>query len=506
MFHKEMEFTPHHPVIFLSTCEESLYHLIIHRTGIVLRDHQMPVLRSALAEACSYFGYEDIGVLLQQLRQNNNPAPELEFLLTRITIGESYFFRHTEQMSLLRDELLPELIVRKRLLEDYSLRVWSAGCANGQEIYSIVIMLHEMLPDIQRWKLQFLATDINREVLADAVQGCYKAWSLRATPEFIMQRYFAKSSGDYQLRSDICQQVKFAYLNLAEDIFPAAQSDTHVTDIILCRNVFIYLEPNMIRRIMNRFAQCLVSDGLLFLGPADFTNAPDDLEYIQRDATSYFTRKSDAQPELPALAASNADTIVPPEIIEELSNVEKIPPKSVRKTKKSFGDITLIRDLLRTERWYDALLVIDEMIKLQGKSAELLQAKSKALANLGHVSEALQTCEGSLTLDPTEKLTYLLQGTILIESGQFADAESAFRKAIFLDHAFSEAHYQLGLLLIHQGDRAAGLKCLTHALTHAKRASSQHEVHNAPGMTYARFVEIIQDEMSIYANTISNRR
>lgn len=369
-----------------------------------------------------------------------------------------------------------------------------------------MIMLNEMLPDIQRWKLQFLATDINREVLTDAAQGCYKAWSLRATPESIMQRYFAKSSEDYQLRGDICQQVKFAYLNLAEDIFPAVQSDTQATDIILCRNVFIYLEPNMIRRIMSRFARCLVPDGLLFLGPADFTDAPDDLEYIQREATSYFTRKSDAQPELPALAANNTDTIVSPLIIGELSNVEKIPTKSMCKTKKSFEDIDLITDLLRTERWYDALLVIDEVIRLQGKSAELLLAKSKALANLGHVSEALQTCEGSLTLNPTEKLTYLLQGTILIESGQFADAENAFRKAIFLDHAFSEAHYQLGLLLIHQGNRKAGLKCLAHALTHAKRASPQREVHNAPGMTYARLVEIIQDEMSIYANTISNGR
>lgn len=81
---------------FLSASEESLYHLIIHRTGIVLRDHQMQVLRSVLAEACTYFGHSDTEVLLQRLKQNNNPSPELEFLLTRITIGESYFFRHTE--------------------------------------------------------------------------------------------------------------------------------------------------------------------------------------------------------------------------------------------------------------------------------------------------------------------------------------------------------------------------------------------------------------------------
>lgn len=97
MFYNATEFTAHYPVSFLSASEEFLYYLIIHRTGIVLRDHQMQVLRSALAEACTYFGHSDTEVLLQRLKQNNNPSPELEFLLTRITIGESYFFRHTEQ-------------------------------------------------------------------------------------------------------------------------------------------------------------------------------------------------------------------------------------------------------------------------------------------------------------------------------------------------------------------------------------------------------------------------
>lgn len=507
MSQKAIELIENDQLLFLSDCEQSLYHLITRRTGIVLRNHQVLVLRHALAEACTRFGYPSIEALLRELEQKKNSAPEFEFLLTKITVGESYFFRHDEQMSLLRDELLPQLIAGKRQNNDYSLRVWSAGCSNGQEIYSVLIMLHEMLPDIHRWELYFLATDINTDVLADAVHGCYSAWSLRTTPELIERKYFKENQGKYKLSGDICQQVKFVYLNLAEDPFPALHTGTQAIDILLCRNVFIYLEPKIIRRIMSQFAQCLVPDGFLLLGHADFVDDySNDLDYIQQDTTSYFRRKPAAHPKLPILSKDNVGKIVPPEIIGELRGVQKLPKKSECKIKRDCEDISYIMGFLRTGRWYDALLVIDETIKMHGESAVLLQVKSKTLANLGRLSEALQTCQGSLTLDSTEKHTYLLQGTILIESAQPHGAEEALRKAIFLDHAFSEAHYQLGLLLMQQGDQKAGLKCLTHALTHAKNESPRHEVHNAPGMTYARFVEIIQTEMSIYASIIPGKQ
>lgn len=507
MSQKAIELTKNDQLLFLSDCEQSLYHLITQRTGIVLRNHQVSVLRNALAEACTRFGYSGIEALLRELEQAKNPSPEFEFLLTKITVGESYFFRHDEQMSLLRDELLPELIACKRRNNDYSLRVWSAGCSSGQEIYSMVIMLAEMLPDIHRWRLYFLATDINTDVLADAVRGCYSAWSLRATPELIERKYFKKNQGEYKLSGDICQQVKFIYLNLAEDSFPALYTGTQAIDILLCRNVFIYLEPKIIRRIVSQFAQCLVPDGFLLLGHADFVDDyPDDLDYVQQDSTSYFRRRPVSHPRAPILPQYDIDEIVPSEIARELSDVEGLPKQSVCKIKKNFEDISYIMNFLRAERWYDALLVTNEAIKMYGESAALLQVKSKALANLGRLSEALQTCQGSLTLDSTEKHTYLLQGMILIENAQPHGAEEALRKAIFLDHTFSEAHYQLGLLLMQQGDQKAGLKCLAHALTHAKNESPQHEVHNAPGMTYARFVEIIQTEMSIYAGIIPGKK
>lgn len=507
MSRKAIEPTENGQLLFLSDCEQSLYHLITQRTGIVLRNHQVSVLRHALVETSTRFGYMGVEVLLRELERKKSESPEFEFLLTKITVGESYFFRDDAQISLLRDELVPQLIARKRRNNDYSLRVWSAGCSSGQEIYSLVIMLDEMLPDIHSWKLYFLATDINTNFLADALRGCYSAWSLRATPELITRKYFKENQGEYQLRGDICQQVKFVYLNLAADPFPALHTGTHAIDILLCRNVFIYLEPKIIQRIVSQFAQCLVPDGFLLLGHADFVDDyPNDLDYVQRNSTSYFRRRPVSHFNTPILPQYDVDKIVPSEIAGELNDGERLPKQSVCKIKKNFEDISYIMDFLRAERWYDALLVINEAIGRYGESAALLQVKSKALANLGRLPEALQTCQKSLALDSTEKHTYLLQGMIFIESAQAHSAEEALRKAIFLDHTFSEAHYQLGLLLMQQGNQKAELKCLAHALTHAENELPQHEVHNAPGMTYARFVEIIQTEMSIYANMIPDKK
>lgn len=492
---------------FLSATEEALHALIIQRTGIVLRDFQMPVLRQALAEACASFGYGGEEALLQELNRKRSSAPEFEFLLTRITIGESYFFRHTEQMALLYDELLPELIACKRRNRDCSLRVWSAGCSSGQEIYSLVIMLYGLLPDIDGWNLHFLATDINKNALADAIQGRYKEWSLRETPEAIAKKYFNESHGEYQLRDDICRRVKFAYLNLAEDAFPALHTDTNAIDIILCRNVFIYLEPESIQRIMQQFSECLMPNGLLFLGASDFVDKyPDELTHIQRGDFFYFKREFDECRESPA-AQLNGICAIERDIAKNAPEIERGKERIAREQSTQLGgafaqDPNLV-DFLRAGRWHDTLLAVDKAFKTAGESVGLLQIKSKALANLGRLDEALQSCRRSLALNPVDKHIYLLQGTILLENAQPNEAEEAFRKAIFLDYTFPEAHYQLGLLLINQGERKMGLKCLSSALTYAKKQSPHHEVHNAPGMSYQRLVEIIQNEMSVYAGDAS---
>ena len=464
--------------------EEALCRMITERTGIVLYDHQMQSLRETVAEACERFGYGSAEDYQRALQEKTSLSPELEFLVGRITVAESYFFRDAAQMALLRERLLPELLARKRLAGDYSLRVWSAGCSSGQEIYSVAILLHELLPDIGDWTLHLLATDINTDVLAAAISGRYRQWSFRATPEPIVNKYFARSGDEHELDERIRKRVRFAYLNLAEDAFPSLLTETYAMDLVLCRNVFIYLDPGAAQRIMHRFAECVIADGVLLLGASDHVDSPTAaLECVQAGETSYLRRLSSA----PAVAPSVSPNL-PARAVADPQGLERVVK------------------LLRAERWRDALIASEQAINELGASAGLMQTKAKALANLGNLAAALQACEQSLALDPTDKHTYLIQGIVLMEHEKPREAEAALRKAVYLDYAFAEAHHQLGLLQLRLGRRDEGRRSLANALALAERGDPNREIHNAPEMNYARFAEILRNEISIYAGATPERR
>jgi chemotaxis protein methyltransferase CheR len=493
----------------VSHVEEAFRRLVTARTGIMLYDYQMPHLRDTVMQACERFGYAGEADYLHLLEEKADLSPELEFLLAGVTVGESYFFRDSAQMTLLRDKLLPEMVARKRLRNDHSLRIWSAGCSNGQEIYSIVMLLHEILPDFDAWNLHFLATDINTGALANAIRGCYSEWSLRTTSPAMAQRYFTRSGDEFVLTENIRKRARFAYLNLSEDAFPSMLTETSALDLILCRNVFIYIEPEASRAIINRFAACLVFDGLLLLGASDHVVWPEEmLAREQAEGASYLRRKLDrhiphpAMDETPVVAPKPAVTDAMVEAA--LKTLEKrgwTAKTGVVNTDRQQG-LARVVELVRAERWSDAVTLVEQVIGESGASSELLQLKAKALANFGNLDDALQACQQSLSMDPTDKHTYLLQGIVLIEHGQPQQAEIALRKAIYLDHAFLEAHHHVGLLQLRMGRRDAGLKSLRNALTLAEQGDPLRGIHNAPGMNYGRFAEVLRNEIRMYADAV----
>jgi chemotaxis protein methyltransferase CheR len=491
-----------------SHVEEAFRRLITVRTGIMLYDYQMQHLRDTVMQACERFGYENEADYLDVLGKEADFSPELEFLLAGVTVGESYFFRDSGQMTLLQESLLPAMIARKRLDNDHSLRIWSAGCSSGQEIYSIVMLLHEILPDADDWVLHFLATDINTSALANAMRGYYGEWSLRATPPAMMHRYFTRIGDEYALAENIRKCVHFAYLNLSEDAFPSMFTETSGLDLILCRNVFIYIEPEASRRIMGRFAACLVDDGLLLLGASDHVSWPEEmLVREQAGDASYLRRKS--VPQTPDSAMDDGpviitQTAVTDAMVEAALKTLEAGSRTAKNeaTNSDLQDLDLVIELVRAERWRDTLTLIEQVTGESGASAEMLQLKAKALANLGNLDDALQACRQSLSLDPTDKHTYLIQAVVLIEHDQPQQAEVALRKAIYLDHAFLEAHHRLGLLQLRLGRHAAGLKSLANALTLAEHGDSDRGIHNASGMNYGRFAEVLRNEIRIYADAV----
>ena len=141
-------------------------------------------------------------------------GPGWEAILAHLTVGETYFFRNGAQFDVLRDHIVPELRERRATLR--MLRLWSAGCATGEEPYSLAILLNDLLYNGAPWSISILATDINPVFLERAREALYGSWSFRETPNDLRDRFWVEEHGRWRLLPEIRRMVNFARLNLAD--------------------------------------------------------------------------------------------------------------------------------------------------------------------------------------------------------------------------------------------------------------------------------------------------
>ncbi|MFB2768927.1 protein-glutamate O-methyltransferase CheR [Pelatocladus sp. BLCC-F211] len=215
---------------------------------------------------------------------------EWQKFIAILTNTESYFFRDKGQFKLLRNKILPEIIQRKQNYK--TIRICSAGCSTGDEPYSIAILLKELIPNLEEWHVIILGLDINKEALKKAREGIYTAWSLRSLDTKTIQKYFINSNNNYYLDEQIKKMVKFQYTNLVKDLFIHPYSDFRDMDLVICRNVFIYFEPTVIAKILEKFYHTLQPLGYLITGHTELCNQnlsnfqtklfPESLVYIKK--------------------------------------------------------------------------------------------------------------------------------------------------------------------------------------------------------------------------------
>lgn len=200
--------------------------------------------------------YADYSALLDR------DAAEYEQLLDALTINVTKFFRNHEVWGVLEDEVIP------RLFEGPPgpRRVWSAGCASGEEIYSVAILLHEWAARFGREdelsRFQLLGTDVDRRSLAAALRGSYPALSMSEAPQALVERWFT-AGPPYQLDPAIRERVRFERRDL---ISGPAEPRQH---LILCRNVIIYFDRAIQEELFDRFYDALEPGGYLVLGKVE---------------------------------------------------------------------------------------------------------------------------------------------------------------------------------------------------------------------------------------------
>ena len=213
-------------------------------------------------------GMDRLDELVHHLRTRRDPLLE-RAVAEAMTINETSFFRDQRPFDLLRTELLPGLIERRRAVG--ALRIWSAACSTGQEAVSIAILLREHFPHIGHWKLAIEGTDLSREVVERARAGRYHRIEVnRGLPARYLVKYFDNEGEDWVVRGDIRALCTFRQLNLCNPPLPWTQR----FDVILLRNVMLYFSQETRRGLLEALPHSLERDGVLLLGSSEQADSP----------------------------------------------------------------------------------------------------------------------------------------------------------------------------------------------------------------------------------------
>jgi len=198
-------------------------------------------------------------------------AQELDCLINALTVNVSSFFRNPLTFEYLAQEILPDLIVAKQRRGDLCLRVWSAGCAEGEEPYSVAILIDQLLKQEEaEFQVNIFATDINERAIQRARVGEYALESLKQIQLGLFQAYFTEHSSIYRISSAVKQLVQFSHYDLLHPLSNApSESVFGDFDIVLCRNVLIYLESQAQDTVLRKLHRSLADRGYLILGEAE---------------------------------------------------------------------------------------------------------------------------------------------------------------------------------------------------------------------------------------------
>jgi chemotaxis protein methyltransferase CheR len=234
--------------------------LIEERTGICFDKSRERFFSARVREHLHAQGYARGTDLLRAIRKSNVAYEEL---LQQLLTQETTFFRYPSVYEAFEKRVLPEFHVKKFWNNPRTLRIWSAGCATGEEPYSAAITIADSLSFADAWNIEILATDIGRLALKHAEHGVYAGRSIASISEKQLTAHFKPVADGHQVKPRLRKMVTFAQMNLASAVYLGRM------DAIFCMNVLIYFSEERRRQLIQRFYDTLEPGGYLFLGHSE---------------------------------------------------------------------------------------------------------------------------------------------------------------------------------------------------------------------------------------------
>jgi len=238
-------------------------------SAIVLETGKEYLVESRILPLAKKEGFESIEDLVRSLRSGPKNGLSTK-VVDAMTTNETSFFRDIHPFETLKNHIIPGLIKKRGATKQ--LNIWSGASSSGQEPYTFAMILRENFPELRTWKVNYMSSDISHEMLDRCKKGIYSQLEInRGLPATLMVKYFERHGTEWQAKEELRNMVEFRYLNLCEKwpILPKM-------DLVLLRNVLIYFDVEMKKKILKQIQDLLQPDGYLFLGAAETTMSLND--------------------------------------------------------------------------------------------------------------------------------------------------------------------------------------------------------------------------------------
>ncbi|MFY0572045.1 CheR family methyltransferase [Archangium lansingense] len=456
--------------------------LVAARAGL-LPPSCPPAAMEGIDRAMARAGLSDFPTYLARLEAE--PAM-LDDLLVELTIGETYFFRTPEHFRFVRYQVLPDVLRRRG--PGHVVRVWSAGCASGEEPYSLAVLLME---EGYGERMEVRATDVSRAALARAQLGSYSEWSLRGSEARRMRPFLLAEGKRYRLVPQVRNRVHFGYLNLADDTWPSHTQGLWGMDLIFCRNVLIYFNRPTIEAVARRLHASLAEGGFLIAGPSDpplNTFAP--FETILTDWGLVYHRTAPGQTPW-AHSVRHAPPPAPRPVPTPPPVASTPPMSSPQPMPESPSPLGLegAKRALALGDWGEAA----RLAAAHPEDAEAEAMAIRALANVNPLA-AVRACTEAIRRHPLAVELRYLEAMLLLGLGRLAEAERAARQAIYLEPSLAVAHLMLGHILRRQGDTEGARRAFRTAESLCATLAPDTLVPLADGERAGRLAEVAREE------------
>jgi chemotaxis protein methyltransferase CheR len=459
--------------------------LVADRLGLDYPAAKLAELERAIIRTAEILGLDPFSEYLPSSFTGESSGREgIKRLGEFLTVGETYFFREINGLHFFQKTILPEIIGRKKT-GTKEINIWSAGCCTGEEPFTIAILLNESGLDLHDWKINLVATDINKNFLEKARKGIYTHWSFRETPPQIKQLYFRQVGQNWEILPKVKSMVSFSWLNLADIQNLSAIGAMQKADVIFCRNVLMYFTPQLIHQTAAFFYDFLNEPGWFITSQVELNDQYFGMFMPVSCGNCQVYQKYRSVPVTAAKSLSDEKSRT--KITLPKSNAIAAGLKPIKKNdadaKKPAMPEPVAEILYETGQYRACADLCLAKIKSGVANERQFALLIRSLGNLGELKAAKTACEQLIAKNPGIANSYYLYATILMESGDQEGSIMALRKVIYLEPDHLMGHFNLFTMLKKNGEHKLAEIHRKNVFMLIKNMNDNEPVQGAEGLT-----------------------